>query len=126
MQSGKKRTTRLGASTSNTASESVESVIKDSISGESMAMIELLTDRLDVMIAEKIDSLFSNWFDGALKEILIKLEEKDDKIDKLQQENINLKRDMRELSEQVDDLEFDRLKKNPDRFWQCSSGGQTR
>ena len=109
MQSGKKRTTRLGASTSNIASESVESVIKDSISGEGMAMIELLTDRLDVMIAEKIDSLFSNWFDGALKEILIKLEEKDDKIDKLQQENINLKRDMRELSEQVDDLESDRL-----------------
>lgn len=73
-------------------------------------MIDVISDKLDVILAEKFERVVSDKIDSALSEILAKLSEKDVKIDQLEQENLILKRDILELGNRVDDLESDKMK----------------
>ena len=90
-------------------------------------MICILTEKLDAIIEEKLDGLITEKIDEAVKKIIVKLDEKDEKIEELKQENITMKRDIQELGERVDDLESEKLKNTliiSGEVLPCASGGE--
>ena len=76
-----KKTVLSSSSQVGTENSVPENTSNFEISREGLAMIDVISDKLDVILAEKFERIVSDKIDSALSEILAKLSEKDVKID---------------------------------------------